>query len=65
MVSVRTISDRLIPWMWGINGLAVVFGGAALALGSYFFGFRAALAAAAACYAAAAVLLPRKRNPSS
>lgn len=52
------ISKDLIPWMWSVNGAAIVLGGALGALGSFFFGFRLALAGAAVFYLMALILFP-------
>jgi hypothetical protein len=59
------IADDLIPWVWSVNGLAIVTGSALGALGSYFFGFRTILGAGAACYLAAAVLFIWLRFPAA
>lgn len=50
------VAEDLIPWVWGVNGLAIVAGSALGALGSFFFGFRIILAAGAGCYLAAGAL---------
>jgi hypothetical protein len=47
---------ELIPWMWSVNGLAIVLGGALGALGSFFIGFRFVMGMAAIFYLAAMFL---------
>ena len=56
----RLSLDRqdLIPWAWGINGCASVFGAMLTALGSMHFGFTAVMIGALAVYATLALCFP-------
>ncbi len=60
----NAFTGKLIPWMWSINGVAVVLGGAVAALLSFFYGFRITLGAAAGFYLIAAILFAGIRNMS-
>lgn len=50
------ISEELIPWIWSVNGLAIVLGGAIGALGSFFIGFRFVMGVAAGFYVIALII---------
>jgi hypothetical protein len=49
-------TKELIPWMWSVNGTAVVLGAATGALISFYIGFRFTLAISAVFYVAAMIL---------
>jgi len=51
------LSKDLIPWMWGINGLASTLGGVLSMIISLLFGFNTALITGAVFYALAAIII--------
>lgn len=54
---VAQISNKSVPWMWGINGIASTFGGVLSMIISLLFGFNAALLIGVLCYIFAALAL--------
>ncbi len=59
-LGLQMLSDRFpeaVPWAWGINACLSVVGASAATLFAIHFGFRALVAAAVLCYAAAVPVL--------
>ena len=50
MKTVSKANPHLIPWMWGINGIAAVIGSVASMIISIMFGFKAAMICGIAIY---------------
>jgi hypothetical protein len=59
MVPLERRSPSLIPWAWGINGVASVVAAPLAVLFSMSLGFRGVLFAAVGCYALAYALVVR------
>jgi len=59
---VAHLADRasdLVPWAWGINGVASVISAVSAALIALSSGFRLVMLLGAGCYVVAAILVPR------
>jgi len=56
---VGKFSNRWVPWMWGINGIASTFGGVLSMIVSLIWGFNAALITGAICYIFAVIALKK------
>jgi spermidine synthase len=59
LAAVRARDEKLVPWLWGVNGAASVLGSVLATLGSMHAGITALLAAGIALYAAVALLWPK------
>ena len=61
----RGADASMVPWIWGVNGLASVLGGLLTALGSKLIGFQAVVLIGAAMYLVAAACARQLREPDS
>ena len=57
LMEVNKCSNKLVPWMWGINGVASALGGVLSMIIALFFGFNTALAIGVAFYILAAAAI--------
>ena len=57
LMAVNKCSNKLVPWMWGINGVASALGGVLSMIIALFFGFNITLAIGVAFYIMAAAAI--------
>ena len=56
-------APALVPWAWGINGVASVIGALVATLAAVDLGLRAVLALALGCYGLAAAIFSGRTRP--